>query len=125
MLRVLIVDDEPQMRRMLRESLERAGYAVDEACDGLHALARFAENRPDLVITDMIMPQREGVETIQALRAKCPALPIIAISGGGMRDPKDYLVIATAMGASRVFAKPFRVDEVLTAIAEITKAAVP
>jgi CheY-like chemotaxis protein len=120
MARILIVDDEPQMRRLLREALERAGYSVDEACDGLLALVRFAEHQPDLVITDLIMPQREGLETIQTLRRKCPKVPIIAISGGGRESSSGYLTIAATFGANRVFAKPFRVEELLSAVAELT-----
>jgi CheY-like chemotaxis protein len=120
MARILVVDDEPQMCRLLREALERAGYTVDDACDGLHALSRFAANQPDLVITDIIMPQREGLETIQALRRKCPSLPIIAISGGGRQSPDNYLTLASNFGANRVFAKPFRVEDVLSAVATLT-----
>lgn len=121
MARILIIDDEPQMRRLLREGFERAGYTVDEAFDGLHALARFAENRPDLVVTDIIMPQREGLETIQALRRKSPSLPIVAISGGGMSNPGNYLSIAASLGANRVFSKPFRFDDLLAATAELVE----
>jgi len=119
MARVLIIDDEPQMRRVLREALERAGYTVDEANDGLHALVRFADNQPDVVVTDIIMPQREGLETIQALRQKCPNLPIIAISGGGRQTPDGYLTLATSLGANRAFAKPFQVKDLVAAVGSL------
>jgi CheY-like chemotaxis protein len=117
--RILVIDDEVQMRRMLREALVRHGHAVDEAMDGLQALVRFAEQQPDLVITDIIMPEREGIETIQTFRGKCPTIPIIAVSGGGRRGPGGYLSTALELGANRAFRKPFRIEEVLTAVDEL------
>ena len=124
MSRVLIIDDDAQMRRLLHQALSRRGHIVDEAVDGLHALHRFAENPSDLVITDLIMPEREGIETIQELRRKCPKLPIIAISGGGRQGPEYYLSLAVAMGASCSFSKPFRIEEILTAVQELTRGAI-
>jgi DNA-binding response OmpR family regulator len=120
MARVLVVDDESGMRQMLRQALERRGHTVDEAVDGREALLRFAQQQPDLVITDLIMPEREGIETIQALRQECPTLPIIAMSGGGRGAPDDYLSMAGQIGADRTFAKPFRLDEILIAVRELT-----
>jgi CheY-like chemotaxis protein len=122
--KILVIDDEPQMRRLLREALVRAGYSVDEACDGLHALVCFANQRPDLVITDIIMPNREGIETIQTIHQKSPSVPIIAISGGGRQNPYEYLSIAARIGANRTFAKPFRLDELLVAVGELTAASI-
>lgn len=124
MSRVLIIDDDAQMRRLLHQALSRRGHIVDEAVDGLHALHRFAEKPSDLVITDIIMPEREGIETIRELRHKCPELPIIAISGGGREGPQNYLSLALAMGASRSFSKPFRIEEILTAVQELTRSVV-
>jgi CheY-like chemotaxis protein len=120
MARVLVVDDESSMRQMLRETLERRGHIVDEAADGREALQRLTEHQPDLVITDLVMPEMEGIETIQALRRKCPTIPIIAISGGGRVEPENYLSLAEQIGANRTFAKPFRLDEILTAVRELT-----
>jgi len=108
------------MRQMLRETLERRGHIVDEAADGREALQRLTEHQPDLVITDLVMPEMEGIETIQALRRKCPTIPIIAISGGGRVGPENYLSLAEQIGANRTFAKPFRLDEILTAVRELT-----
>ena len=121
MARILVVDDELQMRQMLRQALERHGHTVDEAADGREALQRFAQQQPDLVITDLVMPEKEGIETIQALRQKCPPLPIIAISGGGRVGPENYLSMAGQMGANRTFAKPFSLEEILTAVRELTE----
>ena len=108
------------MRQMLREALERRGHTIDEAADGREALQRLAEHQPDLVITDLVMPEMEGIETIQAIRRKYPAIPIIAISGGGRLEPGNYLSIAGHMGANRTFAKPFRLEEILNAVGELT-----
>jgi CheY-like chemotaxis protein len=121
MARVLVVDDESQMREVLRQALERRGHSVDQAGDGRQALQRLAEHQPDLVITDLVMPDMEGIETIQALRRKCPKMPIIAISGGGRVDPENYLSMAGQIGANRTFAKPFRLEEILTAVRELTE----
>lgn len=121
MARVLVVDDESQMREVLGQALTRRGHTVDQAADGRQALQRLAEHQPDLVITDLVMPEMEGIETIQALRRKCPALPIIAISGGGRVDPENYLSMAGQIGANRTFAKPFSLEEILTAVRELTE----
>jgi CheY-like chemotaxis protein len=109
------------MRELLCQALERRGHTVDQAGDGRQALQRLAEHQPDLVITDLVMPDMEGIETIQALRRKHPKLPIIAISGGGRVDPENYLSIAGQIGANRTFAKPFRLEDILTAVRELTE----
>ena len=119
MARVLVVDDVSEMRQVLRQALESRGYTVDEAADGREALLRFAQQQPDLVITDLIMPEQEGIETIQALRQECPTIPIIAMSGGGRVQPDSYLSMAEQMGADRTFAKPFHLGEILAAVGEL------
>ncbi|MCH8154484.1 MAG: response regulator [Proteobacteria bacterium] len=81
-------------------------------------LERVEENRPDLIITDIIMPEKEGVETIIALRRADPDLPIIAISGGGRLDATDFLTMAGKLGARRTLSKPFRRDQLLEAVGE-------
>jgi CheY-like chemotaxis protein len=121
MARVLIVDDESQMRELLCQALESRGHTVDQAADGRQALQRLAEHQPDLVITDLVMPEMEGIETIQAFRRKCPAIPMIAISGGGRLGPDSYLSMAGQIGANRTFEKPFRMEEILTAVRELTE----
>jgi CheY-like chemotaxis protein len=120
MARILVVDDEAQMRELLCQGLERRGHTVAQAGDGREAMQRLAEQQPDLVITDLVMPEMEGIETIQALRQKCPGIPIIAISGGGRLGPEDYLSLAGQIGADRTFAKPFRIEEIVTAVRELT-----
>jgi DNA-binding response OmpR family regulator len=115
---VLIIDDDEGIRHILRRALETAGYGVRETSDGAAGLKRFREAKADLVITDIIMPEREGVETIVALRKESPDTAIIAVSGGG-RGGADYLDVAVKLGAVRVFAKPFTLAEVLGAVREV------
>ncbi len=113
---VLIIDDDEDIRFILRRALESAGYQVREASDGAAGLKRFREQRPDLVMTDIIMPEREGVETIMALRKESPETAIIAMSGGG---GADYLEMAIKLGAVRAFSKPFSLAAVVGAVYEI------
>jgi CheY-like chemotaxis protein len=116
MQRILVIDDDEQMRALLRDILERAGYEVTEAQHGLEGLRLFRACPADLVVTDLIMPEKEGVETILELRAEFPEVPIIAVSGGGRNGPRDYLEIAARLGARRTVAKPFTRQEILAAV---------
>ena len=116
MQRILVIDDDEQMRALLRDILERAGYEVTEAQHGLEGLKLFRARPADLVVTDLIMPEKEGVETILELRAEFPEVPIIAVSGGGRNGPRDYLEIAARLGARRTVAKPFTRQEILAAV---------
>lgn len=118
-LRILVVDDEDQIRAMLRQVLERAGYAVIDAPNGRVALRLFREDPADLIITDLIMPEKEGIETIRELRKEFPEVKIIAISGGGQVSPEAYLDVAEGLGAHRTFAKPIAHQELLGAVAEL------
>src|ERR1700733_14793564 len=81
MAKILIIDDDAQIRRMLERALTGVGYEVVEAKDGDDGLKAFAKHRPELVVTDIVMPDREGLETIRELRRLAPHLPVIAISG--------------------------------------------
>ena len=114
MARILVIDDEQMLRRTLRALLERAGHAVVEAEDGVEGMAQFKAQRPDLVLTDIIMPNREGVETIGEMRRQAPELPIIAMSGGGSRGGDLFLTLAERLGAT--LAKPIRQAELLAAV---------
>ncbi len=119
MPRILIIDDDRDVLGMLKKMLERAAYEVTIATDGAEGLACFAEAPADLVITDLLMPGKEGLETIRDLKRDFPELKIIAISGGGRNAPEGYLKVAKAMGAARSFAKPFGQTELLEAIEEL------
>ena len=112
--RILVIEDEAQMRKLLRQVLEDAGYEVEEASDSLEGTRLYRENPADL-----IMPTKEGMETILDLKLEFPDVKIIAISGGGRVGPEPYLQIAEGFGAERVFMKPFDIKELLTAVEEI------
>ena len=101
---------------MLKKMLEKAGHEVDLALNGRDGLALFEKNRPDLVITDIIMPQKEGLETILELRKMYPDLKIIAISGGGRIGPDEYLPSAKIFGANMIFQKPLVQKEFMQAV---------
>jgi DNA-binding NtrC family response regulator len=118
MKRVLIIDDDEQLRALLFEILDRAGFEVIEAANGEEGLKRYREQPIDLVITDLIMPEKEGVETIVELRREFPNARVVAISGGGRAGGRDYLPIAARLGASRTVAKPFTSQEILEAVRE-------
>lgn len=110
---ILIIDDDRQMRRLLTRILTGAGYTVRQAANGRDGIALFAGQRADVVITDMVMPDMEGIETILSLRRENPTLPIIAISGGS--DPV-YLRAGASLGATEVLRKPFSPHVLLEAL---------
>jgi DNA-binding response OmpR family regulator len=120
MIRVLIVDDDFQMREMLGVILERKGYDVKKASDGKAALQLQSKNPFDIVITDIIMSEREGQETISELRRGYPRIKIIAISNGGRYKPEGYMELAEQIGADRVLIKPFGSWEILGAVRELS-----
>jgi CheY-like chemotaxis protein len=124
MPRILLVDDDESFRRMLRLTLMKLGYEVLDAANGVEAVRLHAVLPADLVITDLIMPEREGLETIQELHRHHPNLKIIAMSGGGRINAKDFLVIAKLFGASRTFTKPFATQDLAAAITELLAAPV-
>lgn len=111
---VLIVDDNPDLRELLAFAFERAGFEVAQAGDGAEGLRHALETRPDLVVTDLIMPVQDGLGLIAGLRAQDPAAKIIAISGGGA-PLGCHLTAAKALGAVEIFRKPFMPGEILVA----------
>lgn len=117
MPRLLLVDDDHALRRVLRLALERFGYEVEEAEDGDDALRRVATARPDMVITDILMPNREGFEMIAQLRREAPDMPIVAMSGGGRSLPPERLADdARRLGATTSLVKPFPLEELRAAV---------
>ena len=113
---ILVVDDEPALRRTLRAMLEKAGHTVMEAGDGDQAVAVFKERPVDLVLTDIIMPNREGIETLGALRRLDAEVPIIAMSGGGSKGGELFLTLASQLGATQTLAKPIRQADLVDAV---------
>lgn len=99
--------------------LEAHGYEVKDADDGRAGLRLFRENPTDLIITDLIMPEKEGIETISEVKGEFPDVKIIAISGGGRFGPAGYLDIAKAIGAEKTFTKPIELKELIHAVEEL------
>ncbi len=118
MARILVIDDEELVRFTLKQALEKAGHEVVEAADGNDGIAVCRRSPVDLIITDIIMPEKEGIETIVELRRDDPDVKIIAISGGGRIGTKDYLELAQRFGARQVLRKPFGRQELLDAVQE-------
>ncbi len=119
MARILIIDDDDQMRAMLRQVLERAGHEALEASDGRGGLEAHREAPFQLVITDILMPEGEGLETIRQLRQVSPDVIIVAISGGGQTGTLDFLDVAQRLGAARSLQKPFGLQELLDVVDEL------
>ena len=119
MARILVIDDDPQLRTLLTRYFGRRGYEVLEASDGSAGMALFREQGADVIITDLIMPGKEGMETIMELRREYPEAKIIAISGGGRVAPEGYLQLAKGIGAAMVFSKPFELEQLKAAVDEL------
>lgn len=118
MSRILIMDDDDRFRKMLREMLEVAGHEVVDAPDGKIGTKLYREDPADLIILDIFMPEKEGIETVIELKRDFPDVKIIAISAGGRMGQFDYLERAKTFGALKSFAKPFDRREMLEAIDE-------
>lgn len=119
MSHILVVDDEPQIRAMLSTLLQQNGYQVSEAEDGAVALQISSSTKIDVIILDLLMPGKEGLETLMAFRKEKDPPKIIAVSGGSRTIGTDFLPAALKLGASRSFRKPFRTEELLEAIREL------
>lgn len=113
---VLVVDDEDQIRQLIRETLEQAGYDVQEASDGKKGLERYRAKPADLVIMDILMPDQDGLESIMTLRREFPTSRVIAITGGSdMIGILNFLDVAKMLGARRTLQKPFDMQTLLDA----------
>lgn len=117
--RILVIDDDPAILKIVRKILERAGHEVLEAGDGEKGLRLARQEAPDLIITDLLMPEMEGIETIQSLRDELPDVKIIAMSGGGAMGTDTYLTDAEILGAHRAMAKPFTPEELVEAVEDL------
>ena len=113
---ILIVDDEPQVRELLSVKMQQRGYRVGEAANGQEAIDKLAEGGFELVISDIMMPERDGLEVIMYLKQQQPRVKIIAISAPGN---EIFLNSAKALGASRIFLKPFSLEEIAVAVDEL------
>jgi len=119
MTRILIIDDEDEIRALMQQVLNGAGYETVAAAEGREALALQRKKPADLVITDLMMPGQEGLETIIEMRRIFPATKIIAMSGGGQGGTLDFLPMATQLGAARTLAKPFTHAGLLGIVREV------
>jgi CheY-like chemotaxis protein len=113
---ILLVEDDHDLREMLRTSLVRRKYIVSEASNGKEALLRFKPAMTDLVITDLIMPDEDGLKVIMKIKEIKPEIKIIAISGGGKAGPGNYLDLAKILGADEIFSKPFSINDLMKKI---------
>jgi CheY-like chemotaxis protein len=110
---ILVVDDDEQVRGLIKRILKQFGYSVREASDGKEASGLLNLREPDLLITDMSMPQKTGNMLIEEMRTQHPDIPIIAVSGAPTVQPGIYLRIAKSLGADYILAKPFSTDNLL------------
>lgn len=119
MKRILVIEDDDSVRKLIRRILEGAGYTVLEAPDGVQGVQVYREQRPDLVLTDIFMPGKEGLETILELGLLDPEVRIIAVSGGGNMGILNPLPMAAKLGALRTLSKPFSGKELVDLVEEI------
>jgi CheY-like chemotaxis protein len=119
MPRILIIDDDPDVRRLLKVALEKDKHEVFEAGDGLDGVRRWRESRPDLVITDLLMPGKDGLDTMFELVSLDPRVKVIAMTGGNWKEAVDRLHDARLFGAVRTVAKPFTLSEMIRVVGEV------
>ena len=119
MAHILIIDDEISIQLLFEQFLEGEGYGVSSASDGREGLLLMKQQRPDLVIADIMMPEMDGLEVIRDIKKNNPELPVIAISGGMHGVQMNFLPHARKFGASRVFEKPVLLADLLAAVQEL------
>ena len=123
MQKILIIDDNSAVRSTMARILELAGYETITAGDGNEGLIRMRQDKPDLIITDIIMPEKEGIETIRQILIEQPGTKIMAVSGGGRHANMDFLEVARKLGAMEVLEKPFEPDDLVNRVSRCMNAA--
>lgn len=116
---ILLIEDDELFRTTLAEALDSQGYTVFQATDGDEGLKMFKARPTDLVLTDIVMPNKEGIATVRELRRASSNLGIIAMSGGLAKDAPLYLLLAGGLGADRTLQKPFPLSVLLQAVKEV------
>lgn len=122
MAKILVIDDDQQVRHLLVVALTNIGHETRSAENGAEGIRAFRSAPADLVITDLIMPEKEGLETIMELRREFPGVKVIAISGGGRQSGVDFLPLAGKLGARRTLHKPFTIQELFEAVNDVLSA---
>jgi CheY-like chemotaxis protein len=115
-LRVLFVDDEDEARTCARFALEKQGFEIVDAPNGHEALRLFLEGAADVVVTDLFMPNGDGLELIQELLRYVPPVPVVAISGGGRYNDRSALQVAGVLGVRELLTKPFTYEQLIDAV---------
>lgn len=123
MAKILVVDDDTLVRTSLSYALEDAGHQVVQAGDGNEGLAALRRESFDAVVLDILMPEREGIETIREIRKKWADLPVLAISGGDKTGWGDFLRMASALGANDTMAKPFTAGDFVDRVIQLVNGA--
>ncbi|MGE5406796.1 MAG: response regulator [Methanosarcina sp.] len=116
---ILLVEDDNELREMLKVSLVRHKFTVIDSANGRDAIVHFKPSIVDLIVTDLIMPEEDGLKVIMKIRELKPSVKIIAISGGGKAGPGSYLNLAKVLGADAVFSKPFSINDLIAKIYEL------
>lgn len=119
---ILVIEDEEDIRQMICDILEDEGYETVQASNGVEGLLILRRSSDfAVIITDLLMPEKEGIETINEIRKDLPWIKILAISGGGILIPENYLNLAKAMGADATLCKPFGRKELLSAVEDLVR----
>jgi len=119
MAHILVIDDESFIRSLFGQFLEKSGHSVALAADGREGLQLIKQQKPDLIITDIMMPEMDGLELLMEIRKQHLEIPVIAISGGMKSQPANFLPQAQKFGAQRVFIKPINLAELFNAVNEL------
>ena len=119
MAHILVIDDDPWIIKIFKQILETEGHTVDTAADGQEGIDIFRNTPADLVLTDMVMPVKDGLKTIMELDKEFPNIKIIAISGGGVIEPDRYLTLAKSIGTKQTLTKPITKEDLIKAVNEV------
>lgn len=119
MAHILVIDDDPWIIKLFKQILETAGHTVDTAADGQEGIEIFRNHQADLIITDMVMPVKDGLRTIIEIEKEFKNVKVIAISGGGIIEPDRYLSLAESIGTKKTLTKPITKDDLIKAVNEV------